>query len=100
MHCQQGDLAVVVGSALEQNVGLFVDIIGPWTPGMDGVQFVSEPQPNAIWMCRARGKIAYVNIEGCTLLLSEGPIPDRCLRPIRPGQQARDSYRVKEIEHA
>jgi hypothetical protein len=85
MRCKAGDLAVVVSSIQPENIGLFVDIVEPYAGEM---MFVDEQERTGIWECRARGKIAYESIEGKRLLLTIGPIPDRCLRPIRPGQKA------------
>lgn len=84
MNCKPGDLALIVSSVTEENLGVFVDVIG--LP--DGN--IAMPQElGQVWHCKVRGTIAYTSVTGKRIVTSEGPIPDRCLRPIR-GMGARD----------
>lgn len=96
MNCNKGDLAVVVKSASEENIGLFVEVVGAWEPGQGGVDQVLDP--GHLWLCKAKGNIRYVSVCGREALLSEGPIPDGCLRPIRPGQTGCDENVIREID--
>ena len=85
MRCQPGDFAVVVRSVNPENVGLFVDVIGPWSPKEgEGISFL---QAEGMWLCRAKGLLKYTSIDGRTVRLHEGPVPDSVLRPIRPHNQ-------------
>lgn len=88
MNCNKGDLAVVVSSVWETNIGLFVEVIGPWSPGQCGVDDLLDSGP--IWHCKAKGKIRYESVFGHAVYMDEGPIPDHSLRPIRPGRAKRD----------
>lgn len=96
MNCNKGDLAVVVSSVWESNIGLFVEVIGPWSPGQCGVHDLLESGP--IWHCKAKGKIRYESVFGRTVYMDEGPIPDHLLRPIRPRQTECDKNVIHEID--
>jgi hypothetical protein len=96
MNCNKGDLAVVVSSAFEENIGLFVEVLGPWLPGQCGIDSMFDD--GHLWRCKAKGEIRYTSVLGEVVCLSEGPIPDRCLRPIRPGQKASDKKVIREID--
>lgn len=78
MNCKPGDIALVVSSRFEQNIGVLVDVIGP----ADG-KIVLSQEVGQIWHCRARGAVTYQSVFGDRLVTQEGPIPDACLRPIR-----------------
>lgn len=78
MNCKPGDLAVIVTSHIESNLGIFVDVIG--LPE-HGIQL--RPSEGHAWHCKARGAITYISVLGERLVTQEGPIPDACLRPIR-----------------
>lgn len=96
MNCNKGDLAVVVKSASEENIGLFVEVVGAWEPGQGGVDQVLDL--GHLWLCKAKGNIRYLSVHGREALLSEGPIPDGCLRPIRPGRTGDSKKSVREID--
>lgn len=78
MNCKPGDLALIVSSRFEQNVGVIVDVIG-----VAHGKIVMPQEPGQIWHCRARGAITYETVFAERIVTSEGPIPDACLRPIR-----------------
>lgn len=96
MNCNKGDLAIVVSSTSESNIGLFVEVIRPWEPGQGGVDEILDS--GHLWHCKAKGDIRYKSISGQVVHLSEGPIPDRCLRPIRPGRSVGDKRVIREID--
>lgn len=97
MNCKPGDLAVIVRSAHSENIGLFVDVVEAHNPDSSGIILT---QSDTQWMCRAKGKIRYESILGEHLLLSEGPIPDCCLKAIRPSGKPADLVAVRELEVA
>lgn len=85
MQCKEGDLAVIVRSANNENIGLFVDVVAAWSPRPgDQITFIPDVD---LWLCRAKGTLTYTSIDGRTLKVKEGPIPDAVLRPIRPHNQ-------------
>jgi hypothetical protein len=84
MNCNKGDLAVVVSSAREGNIGLFVEVVQLWRPGDCGIDDMLDA--GVLWLCKAKGQIRYESLAGDVVFLDEGPIPDHSLRPIRPGQ--------------
>lgn len=96
MNCNKGDLAVVVSSRSELNIGLFVEVVQLWQPGDGGVDDMLDS--GVLWHCKAKGEIRYESLSGQVVLLSEGPIPDHSLRPIRPGQSASDKRVIREID--
>lgn len=77
MNCKSGDLALVVASANEENIGLFVEVVEPYC----GPIMLTEN--GRIWLCKAKGVIAYTNLFGGRFSVQEGPIPDWALRPLR-----------------
>lgn len=96
MNCNKGDLAVVVSSVSKRNIGLFVEVIQAWEPGHGGVDEMLDT--GHLWHCKAKGSIRYESVFGQVVHLSEGPIPDHSLRPIRPGRKAGDKNVNCEIE--
>ena len=84
MNCNPGDMALIVSSRFEQNVGVIVDVVG----AQQG-KIVMPQEAGHVWHCRARGLVAYETVFGERIVTSEGPIPDYCLRPIR-GTRTRD----------
>jgi hypothetical protein len=97
MNCNKGDLAVVVSSRHELNIGLFVQVVRLWEPGDGGVDEMLDE--GVLWHCKAKGQIRYEALSGEVVLLDEGPIPDHSLRPIRPGRgkSERDVATVTKI---
>lgn len=90
MNCIPGDLAVVVDSSISDNVGLFVTVIEPYSGPLILVE------SSTVWRCKAKGSIAYRNIAGQVFELSDGPVPDWALRPIRPSAPARKDEAVTQ----
>lgn len=80
LHCRPGDLAVTVAAVNAENVGVIVEVLrlaDPTTHPLAG-------EPGALWWVRAVGRpMAYFFPNGAVMHLAEGPVPDRCLRPIR-----------------
>lgn len=81
MNCQPGDLAVIVCSVNAENLGLFVDVVGPYVPREGDPVFILV---ESMWLCRARGRLKYRSISGELMEIKSGPVPDAVLRPIRP----------------
>lgn len=96
MNCEKGDLAVVVSSRSEENIGLFVEVIQLWKPGDGGVDEMLDS--GVLWHCKAKGLIRYESVFGGVVQLEEGPIPDHSLRPIRPRQSGDDKRVIREID--
>jgi hypothetical protein len=96
MNCTKGDLAVVVSSRSELNIGLFVEVVRLWRPGDCGIDDVLDA--GVLWLCKAKGQIRYESLAGEVVFLEEGPIPDHSLRPIRPGQSESDKEVIREID--
>lgn len=82
LNCKVGDLAVVVSAELSENLGQIVEILAPAT----GIPFLLV-ESRQVWQV--------VTVSGRKTLLyrfnqengrvdqhSEGPVPDRCLRPV------------------
>ena len=97
MNCNKGDLAVVVSSRHELNIGLFVQVVRLWEPGDGGVDEMLDE--GVLWHCKAKGQIRYEALSGEVVLLDEGPIPDHSLRPIRPRQTECEKSVVSEIQN-
>lgn len=81
MWVQPGDIAVIVCSVNEENVGLFVDVLDVYQP-REGDPTFSWSGPT--WLCRARGQLKYRSTSGKLMVIKTGPVPDAVLRPIRP----------------
>lgn len=91
MNCKPGDLAVIVASHIESNLGVFVDVIG--APG-GGIVLTGDE--GRAWHCRARGAITYESVFGDRIVTQEGPIPDACLRPIRGRENPEKSTKSRD----
>lgn len=78
MNCKPGDLALIIDSVVEENLGVFVDVIGEPNGEIELTRETGQ-----LWHCKARGVITYVTVTGKRIVTPEGPIPDACLRPIR-----------------
>ena len=81
LYCKVGDLAIVVNTELPQNLGQIVEVLG--LPS--GEDFRTR-LPGHLWQVRAvsgRRTLSYRdNFSGTITKYSEGPAPDRCLRPV------------------
>ena len=93
LNCRVGDLAVVVKADLHQNIGVIVEILHKRPETAMRVQGGGHQ-----WMVKAAGGAAllhyYFKDDGRTEVRSTGPIPDRCLRPLRPQPKASRARRV------
>lgn len=93
LNCRVGDLAVVVKADLQLNVGVIVEIVRkrPETA-------IRVAGGGYQWMVKAVGGTAVLHYrfkdDGRTEVRSTGPIPDRCLRPLRPQPKALPDQRV------
>lgn len=81
MNCKPGDLAVIVCSVNNENIGLFVDVLGVYEPRPGDPTFVGARD---LWLCQARGQLKYTSTAGKLMVVKSGPVPDAVLRPIRP----------------
>lgn len=95
-NCKPGDLAVIIKSENAENIGLFVEVIEPFKNGMFGPWHLIGDPPS--WVCKAKGNILFTNILGERLLTDEGPLPDECLRPIRPPSKPIQTTTKKDLE--
>lgn len=82
LNCKVGDLAIVVATELPENLGQIVEVLGLQT----GVPF-SMTGRGHMWQVRAisgRATLTYRFNEAVIRVVehSEGPAPDRCLRPV------------------
>lgn len=94
MNCKPGDLAVVVTAGDGGNIGLFVTVLENARADHE----VQLTEPGQVWHCEAKGKIKYVDIFGRIGLFADGPIPDECLRPIRPSPINTETETKQETE--
>ncbi len=78
MKCKPGDMAVVLSSFHESNVGRFVSVVELYdNPG--GVNLDWEPP---IWLVESHAPLTWT--KGNSLWCgSRGPVPDAALQPIR-----------------
>jgi hypothetical protein len=88
LNCRPGDLAVTVTATNAENIGVLVEVIGP----ADATRWPLADETGLLWWVRAVGRpMAYVFDDGHVEHLYAGPVPDRCLRPIRgPGDRPLD----------
>lgn len=96
MNCKPGDLAVIVKSENAENIGLFVEVIEAFRNGMYGPWHLIGDPP--AWVCKAKGQIVFTNILRERFVVSEGAIPDECLRPIRPPAPETKTNTEKDLE--
>jgi hypothetical protein len=87
MNCQPGDLAFIVRSSNPENLMKIVDVIKPYDPADCGI--VVSDESRQVWLCESRGSpLVWSDQAGVAFLRGmAGPIPDECLRPIRPGHE-------------
>lgn len=99
MNCQAGDVAIIVGPDGDPDVGRLVDVIEP-AP--------SRSPRGPAWLVRTKGSPLHAievwfddagRITGWAPGLShEVEVPDRHLRPIRPGTDPVDVGVPRELE--
>lgn len=97
LNCRPGDLAVVISAELPENIGLIVEVVGPWR----GRRLQLRGQGH-VWKVRTAGQrkaLTYRWSGGRKERRAEGPVPDHRLRPVSglPDEAAgnkEDSVRV------
>jgi hypothetical protein len=91
MNCKPGDLAVVVRSKTPANMGKIVRVVQPYEPGQSGI--VLRDFDGFVWLCDTAGSdLVWDSAWGCGLeYRRSGPVPDACLRPLRPGEDVDDN---------
>lgn len=84
LNCKPHDIAVSVNTRLPENNGIVVRVLR---------RHINTPEWNygdtPAWWCSSDQLMTWkFEASGRVLKGHEGPIPDRNLRPIRPGEQA------------
>lgn len=84
MNCRPGDLAIVVRSKTPTNIGKIVQVLRRHATGDSHI--VSLDSDPVIWLCHTTGSpLHWSGALGIEVVRSDsGPIPDSCLRPLRP----------------
>ena len=83
MNVKPGDLAISVKAELASNAGLIVQVLHRHVDD-ETWDFKGE----LTWWCRCAQPMSWYFIKsGKTVQALEGPVPDVCLRPIRPGNR-------------
>ena len=81
LNCKAGDLAIVVATELPENMGQIVEVLG--LPTGKPITLTGKGH---VWHVRAvsgRATLVYrFNAEMTYAEYGEGPVPDRCLRPV------------------
>lgn len=92
MNCKPNDLAVSVNTDMPANNGLIVRVIRRHT-NEPGWNFGDSPS----WWCESATPMTwFFKKTGQVHKSHQGPVPDRCLRPIRDG----DLDRLKHLDVA
>ena len=82
MNVKSGDLAICINTELERNHGVIVKVLRPHVNSADW-NFGSV----ACWWCESDEVMTwFFRSSGITFEGHAGPVPDACLRPIRPQQ--------------
>jgi len=88
LNCAPGDLAIVIGAKVPDNIGQIVLVIG--SPSTFGIN-----EAGHVWHVRAitgRKSLIYRYRNGKTFARSEGPVPDRRLRPVSGLQEEEEIW--------
>ena len=87
MNCQPGDLAFVVRSSNPENLMKIVEVIKALEP-QDSHITITTPS-RQLWLCESQGSdLVWSDLVNQPMTRGpRGPIPDECLRPIRPEQE-------------
>jgi hypothetical protein len=103
MRCRAGDLAVVIRTHDERNLGKLVRVVEqchahPWPGGnpifmVDGLPYDSEGYTGVVWLVEALGAPLY----SCGQLHRRAPAKDTSLRPIRDGEGVDETLRNLEM---
>ena len=94
MNCVPGDMAVIVSSLRQENIGAIVEVLRPSISNGLAVGVVHfecgeswrQACSGFVWVVKAAGR-KLVSSDG-SLLSEERAFPDNCLRPIRPQADA------------
>lgn len=83
LNCKPHDLAISVNCSMPENNGVLVRVIR---------RHINTPEWNfgdtPTWWCKSDQLMTWTfELSGRVLKGHEGPVPDRNLRPIRPGEQ-------------
>jgi hypothetical protein len=96
LNCVPGDLAVTVASVNLDNIGNIVEVLYAADPAV----WRLNGEPGHLWWARSLGRpLVYSFSDGPTFTREEGPVPDRCLRPIRSEGEP-DAVAIGEPEAA
>jgi hypothetical protein len=99
MNCKPGDLALVVRSTIPENLGKIVHVMQAFNEGDLGVISLDKGH---LWLCEAAG--SPLLMRGALSLaikhLQKCPIPDHCLRPLRPGEDVDDNASTTKLHTA
>lgn len=80
LNCGVGDLAVTVASLNLENLGNLVEVLRAADPAV----WRLNGETGHLWWVRSLGRPMVYSYSGDSrFTLEEGPVPDRCLRPIR-----------------
>lgn len=91
MNVRSGDLAGVVQAGISDSLGLIVQVL---RPHVDMPEWDFRGQ--STWWCGcAQSMQGFFGSANRTVQANEGPVPDRCLRPIRPGKPRKSSVARK-----
>lgn len=90
-RCRPGDLAVVVQAQNTANIGLIVQVRGPYG------QATEFAVGGVVWDCVCAQPMTWVRSGRATKARS-GPIPDSLLQPIRGAQQGRPAL-TSDLRH-
>lgn len=82
--CKPGDLAVIISAHNPENVGLIVEVLRRHVPA-GGKLSMKRDEP--VWDVRCSIDMVWylTGKKPGTVRAKEGPAPDSCLWPIRPG---------------
>lgn len=97
MNCQPGDLAIVVSSTIQQNIGKIVDVVKAYDPQDAGILPTNESRQ--LWLCETKGSLLrWASPDGHGVIhQSAGPIPDEFLRPLRDDEPTEPSNTSKVV---
>jgi len=88
LNCAPGDLAIVIDAVLPENIGQIVEVIG--SPSTFCIR-----EAGHVWHVRAvsgRESLVYRYANGTIFTRSEGPVPDRRLRPVSGLQEEEEIW--------
>lgn len=93
MNCKPGDMAIVVASDWMDNRGIIVEVLHQHI----NTAFWDYGRRPAWWCRSSRLSTWYFKDRDLWVFDYEGPIPDDCLRPIRPPAPEEDEQESQPI---